>query len=265
MKHGYKWLQIKDVESYKNGKKIFADLSVEMRVGENIVIVGPNGSGKSSFIDLISRNIYPVVKPGTVFRLFGESNISIWDIRSKVGLVTTDIEQRIPSHIKAINVLLSGFYGTIGIQKLNHVNTNHVRKAEEILDTLFLSGSSNLKFGELSEGERRKLIIGRAVIHNPKVLILDEPTIKLDIRSHYNLLTTISDLCKRGTTLVQVTHRVDTIIKETNRVLFIKDKKFIDDGSKEKLITSEKLSNLFNASLKVKRSNGYFYLLPNQN
>ena len=105
-------------------------------------------------------------------------------------------------------------------------------------------------------------MIARALVHSPKVLVLDEPCRALDLKACHQLLATMRDLCHQGTTLLVITHRIDTIIPEMSRILFIKEGRICDDGTPTQLLLDSKLSNLFNTPLRVLEHKGYRQVLP---
>jgi ABC-type molybdenum transport system ATPase subunit/photorepair protein PhrA len=96
-------------------RRVFRNLSLDLRLGEHTVILGPNGAGKSALIKLLSREIYPVVKPGSRLRIFGEETVNLWDLRRRVGMVSPDLQTRTSGTVPAADVVLSGFFGSVGI------------------------------------------------------------------------------------------------------------------------------------------------------
>ena len=111
------WLEIKDVEAWLGSTQVFRSLTLRLMKGENTAILGPNGSGKTALVKLISRNIYPIVKRGSTLKIFGNQTIKLNQLRSRIGVVSTDLEVRTPDFISAKDVVLSGLYGSIGINR----------------------------------------------------------------------------------------------------------------------------------------------------
>ena len=133
---------------------------------------------------------------------------------------------------------------------------------DALLKQLGLEAIAEQRFGQLSDGQRRRLMIARALVHSPEVLVLDEPSRALDLKAAHQLLQTLRQLCRNGTTVVQVTHRIDTIVPEMQRVLFLDGGTVVGDGSPAQMLTAERLSALFDTDLTVVEANGYRQVLP---
>ncbi len=256
------WLDCQAVEAWIDGHRILEDLSLRLLRGESTAVLGPNGAGKSTLVKLISRTLYPVVKPGSHLRLFGSETVNLWRLRERLGIVSTELEQRIPASLTGRELLLAAFFGAIGLGKDRTPSREHQLRTQNLLQTMDLEGLANEKYGQLSEGQRRRLLIARALVHAPEVLVLDEPTNALDLRARHKLLRILQELCRQGTTLVMVTHQVDAIIPEIRRVVGLKDGLVNLDGSPEDMLTETTLSKLFKTPLTVVQAGGYRQVLP---
>ena len=135
-------------------------------------------------------------------------------------------------------------------------------QARDLLDQLHLHSIRERCCGELSDGQRRRLLIARALVHHPKVLVLDEPSRALDLQACHQLLAILRRLIQAGTTVVQVTHRVDTIVPEMERVLFLEQGRLVGDGSPREMLRPAELSELFNTPLNVVEAHGFRQVLP---
>ena len=109
------WFEAKNVSSFKNKYEVVKDLNLKLKYKENIIIIGPNGSGKSSLIELINRNIYPVIKKDTIFKIFNKEHIDIWELRKKISTVNYDVRTRINAKLKVIDLIISGLYGKLSL------------------------------------------------------------------------------------------------------------------------------------------------------
>ena len=246
------WLDMQSIEAWDGNNKIFEDLSLKLNFADNTILLGPNGSGKTSIISLINRSIYPIVKPNSYFKLFGSEAINIWDVRKRVGFLLTEIENRIYNQATVIDVIKTGLYNTYRIGNGQFKSLpNDFFKLEQTLDILELSEIKDNTFKILSDGQKRRALIGRALINNPEILILDEPTAKLDIKSKYILLRCLERLWEGGTTLLQITHDISTISDSANRIICIRNGKITEDGTPNDVLTSKNLSNLFDINLKI--------------
>ncbi len=196
---GNLWFDAKHVEAWLGGHAVIHDLCLQLRTGESTTILGPNGAGKSSIVNLISRNLYPVVRPGSHLRLFGQSTVNLWQLRSSLGLACSDLETRFPARICAKELILTGFFGSTRLGRDQIPNPEQRAKSESLLQELNLDTFAKQPFGQLSDGQRRRLMIARALVHDPKVLVLDEPCRALDLKACHQLLETMRKLCHQGT------------------------------------------------------------------
>ena len=256
------WLDCQSVEAWIGGHRVVKDLSLRLLKGESTAVLGPNGAGKSTLVKLISRSLYPVVKPNSHLRIFGSETVNLWALRQRLGIVSTDLEQRVPASLTGRELLLAAFFGSIGLGRDRTPSAEQWTRTEELLRTMDLDGLADENYGQLSEGQRRRLLIARALVHAPEVLVLDEPTNALDLRARHKLLRTLQSLCQQGTTLVMVTHQVEAIIPEIKRVVGLKDCRVSLDDSAQEALSGPRLSALFSTPLTVVQAGGYRQVLP---
>ena len=250
------WLDIKNTTAYKNDYKVIKNLSIKLFDKERIIILGPNGAGKSAIVDLINRNIYPIVKKDSYFRIFNDELIDIWKVRKYISTVNNEIKLRINKHLKVRDILLSGLYGKFC--KINNPKIEDLIKVKELIEKMLLNDIADKKFGYLSDGEKQISIIARAVINNPKVLILDEPSVNIDLKSRIFLIKKIQDLSQLGISILCITHDISLITKDYNRVIFLKDREIIRDGKPSELMTNKNINQLFDIDIKlIENSNSW--------
>ncbi len=256
------WLDLKAVEAWIDTKCVFHDLTLKLTLGQHTAILGPNGSGKSTLVRLIDRSIHPVVKPGSALLLFGSDRPLQWELRRRIGLVSTELEQRVPPLASCRDLVLSGLFGCIGLRRDQRPTKEQVARADHLLEQLTLQELSNDPFLRLSDGQKRRVLIARALVHKPDVLVLDEPTNALDLKSKHELLLGLRRLCSTGTTLVMITHQVETLIPEIERVVCLKQGSIAADGERDCILTGPQLTGLFETPLKVIESAGYRQVMP---
>jgi len=257
------YLDLQAVEAWRGSAAVFNDLSLRLWPGEHTVILGPNGSGKSSLIQLISREIYHVVKPKSWLRLFGSETVNLWDLRARIGLVSQDLQSQYVGGVLARDVVLSGFFGSVGLGRHHQPSNHQRRRVAELMEEFHLDDLADRPYGQLSDGQRRRLLLARALVHDPQVLMLDEPTNGLDLRAKVQLLAHWRRLAQAGTTLLLVTHQLDTIIPEISRCVLLREGQIVADGSTDDLLRDNPLSALFDTPLQVlTSSNGYRQVLP---
>lgn len=256
------WFDAGCVEAWLGGRPVINDLSLQLRLGESTAVLGPNGAGKSTLVKLIDRSLHPIVKADSHLRLFGSSTVNLWALRRRLGVVSSELETRFHPRTDAREIVLSSFFGSMRLGRDQTPSAEQRSNAAELINRLDLESIAAEPFGRLSDGQRRRLMIARALVHQPQVLVLDEPGRALDLKACHQLLKILTDLCRSGTTLVQVTHRIDTIVPEMERVLFLQGGRLQGDGPAEQLLQDQPLSQLFETPLRVLTHQGYRQVLP---
>ena len=236
-----------------------------------MAILGPNGCGKSTLIKTFTRECYPLVNDGSSWlRIMGQDRWDVSSLRSMLGIVTNDLVTEctrgmtsdfadFPRRVTGRDTILSGFFSSIGIWKHHAVTSSMERKADEILIRLGISHLADRRLHEMSSGEGRRVVIGRALVHDPAALVLDEVANSLDLRATHDLREMIRAIAQAGTTVVMVTHHLPEIIPEIDRVILLDRGRVMDDGPKVRVLTSASLSRLFGAPIEVGQRDGYFH------
>ena len=256
------WLEIRHGEAWLGGAPVLHDINLDLKLGESTTVLGPNGAGKSCLVKLIDRSLHPIVQEQAYLHLFGRSTVNLWQLRQRLGVMSTSMEERIPGAISGLEVVLAGFFGSTRLGLDQNPSSEQRIRAIKVLEQLDLQAISDHPYGRLSDGQRRRLLLARALVHEPDVLVLDEPSRALDLKGCHQLMNTLMDLCRHGTILVQVTHRIDTIIPEMKRVLFLDKGRIVGDGTPAEMLTSTKLSALYETSLTVVEAHGFRQVLP---
>jgi iron complex transport system ATP-binding protein len=241
-------------------KKVLDRVCLTIRQGENIALLGPNGAGKSSLIKTITREYYPLMRQDRVFRIWGKEQWDIFDLRFQLGIVTNDLQYTFTGDVTGRDAVLSGFFGSVGLYDAS-VTSKMKKKAADIIGFLELSHLQNKKMSVMSSGEARRFLIGRAMVHNPHALILDEPTNSLDLLGMHKFRAVVRKIARSGTSIILVTQNIPDIIPEITRVVLMKAGRVIHDGPKESLLTSRGVSSLFGARVRIKHHDGYYYAL----
>ena len=256
------YLELQDVDLWLGPRLVFEGLSLSLHHGEHTVVLGPNGSGKSSLVKLLSRELYPVVKPGSLLKIFGSTTVNLWGLRRRIGLVSSDLQRLYSPHVRAADVVLSGLFGSIGIGRSQQPTVAQRQRVAAMLEQLQLMALADRPFGQLSEGQQRRLLLARALVHDPEVLVLDEPTNGLDLRARHQLLASLRELGAGGTTLLLVTHQIEAIIPEVSRVLLLQQGKLVGDGAAPDLLAAGPLSALYETPLRLVEAEGWRQVLP---
>ncbi|WP_319537966.1 ATP-binding cassette domain-containing protein [uncultured Methanospirillum sp.] len=249
----------RNISICRGKKRVLDSFSLTIPDGEHVAILGPNGSGKSTLIKVLLRELYPMQdeKPHTC-SMFGQEQWHVFDLRTHFGVVSNDLQFTFTQSITGKEVLLSGFFSSVGL--FNHVVTSEMEKrTEEIAHFLDIDHLMTRYMSDLSSGEARRLLIGRALVHKPRVLILDEPTSSLDLQALHTLRRYLRQIAISGIGIILVTHQIHDIIPEINRVIMMKDGKVFRDGRKEDVMTSAAIGDLFGIPVTIKEENGYYY------
>ena len=248
------WFEAKNITCFKNGYKVVKDLTLNLKHSENVILIGPNGSGKSSLIELINRNIYPVLSDNSFLKIFNKKLINIWDLRRKISIVNNDIKSRINGKLKIFDLINSGLYGTYC--ETHKKNTRDIALVENIMSKMNIKNLSKQYFSYLSEGEKQIVLIARALINDPKILILDEPTANLDLKSKFFVINQIKELSKFNTKILCITHDISIITEIYNRIIMLKDRNIIEDGNPKEVLNSKNINKLFDIDIEIIKYRG---------
>ena len=252
-------LELENVSVQRGERLALNELSLTIRSGEHVAILGPNGSGKSTLIKTVMRECYPLLRPDTKLRILGQENWNIFDLRSHLGIVSNELMARCSRDITGRELVLSGFFGSIGVWPNHHVEPEMEAAAQTAMERLGVDHLQGRWLDELSSGEARRLLIARALIHHPDTLLLDEPTTSLDLPALHEVRSRLRDLASQEVGLLLVTHHLDDIIPEIDRVILLRNGKVFVDGPKDQILTSERLSAMFGVGVEVVKRNGFYH------
>jgi iron complex transport system ATP-binding protein len=241
-------------------KAVLHDITLGIQAGEHVAILGPNGCGKSTLIKTITRECYPLNREGSSLKIFGRDSWNIFELRPLLGIVSNDLMSTCTRDITGLEAVLSGFFSSIGVQPYHHVTETMRAKALQVLDLLEVPHLADRYMDELSSGEGRRILIARAMVHDPRALLLDEPTNSLDVHATLELRLLLRKLAQSGVGILVVTHHLPDIIPEIARVILLKDGRVFGDGLKAELLTNETLTQLFGLRVDLARRDGYYHL-----
>lgn len=252
-------LEMKNVTVVRSGKKILDSISLSIRPGEHVAIIGPNGSGKSSLIKTLTKEYHPLARAdGLVLKIMGKETWHVFELRKLLGIVSGELQQTCCRQIRVFDVVLSGFFSSIGIYYNHKVTPEMEARAKEVLEFLEISHLTDRLMCELSTGEARKVLIGRALVHDPQALILDEPANSLDLKAMHGFRESVRKIAGSGKNVILITHNLQDVIPEISRVVLIKEGKIFMDGKKEDVLTDRNLSELFSLPVQVIEKGGYY-------
>ncbi len=253
-------LELQNVSVARGDNLGLDQLSLRIEQGEHLCILGPNGSGKSTLIKTLTRECYPIAAENSAMRILGHERWNIFELRSLLGIVSPDLLAACTTDATGLDVVLSGFFSSTRMFPNHQPLREHREKAEAALARLGITHLASRPLAEMSSGEAKRTLIARALAHNPQTLLFDEPSNALDIAGQVELRETMRNLALGGLGILLVTHHVSEIIPEIERVVLLRNGQLLDDGAKEKVLTDEKLTELFGVPVRLFCENGYFHL-----
>jgi iron complex transport system ATP-binding protein len=252
------FLKMRNVDVARGEKVVLHDVNLTIATGEHIAILGPNGCGKSTLIKAMTCECYPIVAPGMELKVYGRDRWDVQELRKHLGVVATDLPGERTAVTRGLDAVVSGFFSSSTLWPNLEV-TDAMRAGA--LEALRLLGAEHLRdrwVGEMSAGEKRRVMIARALVHRPGMLLLDEPTNALDLAAQRELREILRNVAG-GTGLLMVTHHLADILPEIDRVVMMRNGRIVADGPKRDLLQAAKLEELFGVELELTERNGYWH------
>jgi iron complex transport system ATP-binding protein len=260
-------LQLSDATVVLGGVRVLDRLTLSIAAGEHTAILGPNGAGKSTFIRLLTLQQYPLAADNGVppVRVMGRDRWDVFALRSQLGIVSADLHDRFVQGnsngvVTATDAVVSGFFASQGVFAHQRVTDSMRQRAADALGRVGAAHLAAATLDTMSTGEARRVLIARALVHDPQVLVLDEPTRGLDLVARHEFLERVRGIARQGTTIVLVTHHVDEIIPEIDRVVLLKGGRVARDGRKADVLTGASLGDAFGSRLIVGEVGGYYHV-----
>ena len=260
-------LELRNATLVRGGTRVLDGLSLAIHQGEHTAILGPNGAGKSSLIRLLTFEDRPRLgENGTApMRIFGQERWDVSALRTRFGVVTGELDhgfglETSSGRVSGIDVATSGLLGSHGVFSHHEVSEAMRVRAREALARVEASHLARKPLNEMSAGERRRVLIARALVTRPDALVLDEPTTGLDFVARHTFMESVRRLAQEGTTLILVTHHVEEIVPEIRKVILLRAGKVAFDGEPAEALTPERLTRVFGAPMHVERSGEYYHV-----
>lgn len=260
-------LELDSATLVRSGRAVLDQVSLTLNAGQHSAIIGPNGSGKSSLVQLLTREAYPLYRdegPPPI-RLFGRERWDVTELRRAFGIVTPELHRRLVSGaaagpLRGIEAVIAGALSS-EVLFLHHRVPNDLRaRASRALERIGALHLADRRLGQMSTGEARRVLIARALVHEPAVLVLDEPTTGLDPVARQRFLRDLIALAERGTTLLLVTHHLEEIVPPIERVVLLSRGRVAFDGHRDDALTSRRMSAVFEHPLEVIHTDDTFGL-----
>ena len=257
-------LSVAGASLIRGDAQVLHQLSFTIPPGGHAAILGPNGSGKSSLIRLLTLAEHPLASPECPepIRWFGRTRIERTELMRRVGLVSADLDSGFArssagGRVPVLDAVVSGLLGSEGVFVHHAVTRAQRERARAALDAVGLLPLATKLLPQLSAGERRRVLIARALVAEPALLLLDEPTTGLDLAARHDFLETVRAVSRTSTTLLLVTHHLEEIVPEIGRILLLKDGRVIVDGPRADVLTGPQLSRAFGRKIQVTHLSGH--------
>lgn len=252
-------LSFADVSLVRDGRAILNHLNWHVDSSQRWVILGPNGAGKTSLLRIAAAQLHPSQGSASILeKTLGKSEIS--EIRNRIGFASSAQSKRIPANESVLDTVLTAAHGVEGRWNETYENID-IRRAERVLAEWNLLEFRDHLFGTLSDGERKRVLIARAVMTDPEVLLLDEPAASLDVGAREQLLQLLEGYASSpfSPAMIMVTHHVEEIPEGFTHVMLLKEGRVTAAGEIADILTSENLTSTFDVPLLVSHEGGRYW------
>ncbi|SEG71179.1 iron complex transport system ATP-binding protein [Thermomonospora echinospora] len=252
-------LRLSDVGVRREQSMLLREVTWTVQENERWVVIGPNGAGKTTLLQLAAAMLFPT--EGTV-EVLGErlGRTDVFDLRPRIGFASSAVAEKVPADEKVIDVVLTASYAILGRWNEEYESAD-VTRAVELLDALGCAELIRRRFATLSEGERKRVQIARALMPDPELLLLDEPAAGLDLGGREELVSRLSALADdpMAPTMAMVTHHVEEVPEGFTHALLLRRGSVVAMGKVDEVFTEEHLTRCFGLPLTVERQSGRWY------
>lgn len=237
-------IDIKNLNCKMGTHYLLKDINWTVEKGSHWVVFGMNGSGKTTLLSIIAgMRAFNTGNLTVLGEMYTEENVL--DLRKKIGFISSSFFDKVLSKEAVLDIVLSGKFGTVG--KSGNVSNTDIKCAKTLLQELRLRDKIDRPFDWLSKGERQSVLVARAIMGNPEILVLDEPSTGLDVYAREYLINTVQDFaCNTDATIIYVTHYVEEISRNLDNCLLMKNGQIYMSGKTEDIFTANNLSTLLN-------------------
>jgi len=253
------FLHLAHVSVARGDNVVLHDINLTVNTGEHIAILGPNGCGKSTLIKTITCECYPLVQPGMEVSIFGRERWDLTELKKRLGVVSAELPGKPTLHTTGRDAVLTGFFSSSTLWPNLTVTEEMRGRADEVLKQIDAVGLAEKPVCEMSAGQQRRIMIGRALVGSAGMLLLDEPSNALDLAAQADLRGLLRRLAQQGTGILLITHHIADIPPEIDRILMMQDGRIVADGPKDELLTAERLSALFKTDVQMTERDGFFH------
>lgn len=238
---------------------VLHDLSLRIGHGEHVAILGPNGCGKSTLIKTLTCQCYPIATPETQLFLLGRKRWDVSQLRSHLGVVSAELPGERTPVTSGLDAVTAGFFSASTLWPNLEVTPQMRERAREALHLMQAEHLASRLVGAMSAGEQRRIMIARALVHQPQMLLLDEPSNALDLAAQRELREALRRVARQGVGILMVTHHLADILPEIDRVIMMRQGRIFADGPRRDLITAETLRALFGVDVSLVEHDGSWH------
>ena len=254
----HEWISLRDVSFIRRHRMILDGITWTVNPHDHWAVLGANGSGKTTLLQLLAGYLWPTQGEIVVLgERFGQTDLR--ELRKQIGWVGSFLQAHVPPSQRPLDFIVSGKFASIGL--FEDPKEEDYRQARELAHQLGCGHILESSYRELSQGEKQRILIARALIHQPRLMILDEPCAGLDLVAREELLRTLDELGRApdGPTMIFVTHHIDEVIPVFSHVLLLKQGRCLAAGEKGAIIESGLLSETYGVAMQVQRENGRYW------
>lgn len=252
-------IQMENINWDRDDKTILKNINWEVKRGEHWCLLGLNGSGKTTLLNMVNGYQWPTTGSISVLgHRFGTYDLR--ELRKEIGWVSTSLQQKLYGTDSALHIVLSGREASIGIY--DEPTEEDIEKGQQLMKSLHCEQLASRAYRTLSQGEKQKVLIARALMNNPNLLILDEPCTGLDLLAREQLLQMINEIALQpdSPTLIYVTHHVEEILPCFSHTLLLKEGAIFSSGLTEQVLSTENMSHFYNVPVKLDKENDRYWL-----
>jgi iron complex transport system ATP-binding protein len=253
------FLEFKHVSVARGESVVLHDINLTISRGEHLAILGPNGCGKSTLIKTMTCECYPLVREETRVSIFDRARWDLTELKKRLGVVSADLPGEPTRRTTGFDAILTGFFSSSTLWPNLTVTDAMRERASEVMQQVDAVALRDKVVAEMSAGQQRRIMIGRALVSSADMLLLDEPSNALDLSSQREIRLLLRQLAQQGTGILLITHHIADILPEMDRILMMRDGRIVADGSKETLLTAPSLSELFGVPVSLEQKDGYYH------